>query len=69
MNDVESIYLSAKARFEEWKIQFEKFWFEPLLETYTITLYESLSEEQKNLFKELHPSFGKKLDEMINNGG
>ncbi len=65
ISDAQNAYLYAKAMFEEWKIEFETLWYQPEIETMTLMLYNTLTPEQKEMFKQLHPKEAETIEKLM----
>jgi len=65
VRDVEDVYLMAKAKFENWREQFEREYYSDVMATYAnlgVSMVENLPEDLKTLSRQINPEAWRKLE-------
>jgi len=65
VRDVEDVYLMAKAKFENWREQFEREYYSDVMATYAnlgVSMVENLPEDLKALSRQINPEAWRKLE-------
>ena len=63
--DLGDAFMQADSQFQDWLQEFEAKFFQPLQKTFTATLWQKLSEEQKVAFRQAEPKAAKELDKLV----
>ena len=65
VRDVEDVYLLARAKFEQWRDQFEREYYSDVFSTYAnmgISMVENLPDDLKAYSRQINPDAWEKLE-------
>ena len=63
--DLGDAFMQADSQFQDWLKEFDAKFYEPLHKTFTAVLWKSISEQERQAFRQAHPKDAAELDQLV----